>query len=125
MSNVQVRVTRNFRRNLDEIEAFLAETESAAIFSALLDDLFSRAIPLLESHPAAGRNFFRHPPGSRESSLLATSLQQRLGTDTSLRELVRGNYLLLYAQRDRQVFLLAIRHHRQLCFDFYDRWWDG
>jgi hypothetical protein len=38
-----------------------------------------------------------------------------------LRELVRGDYQILHAQRGEDLYLLAIKHHRQLSCDFPER----
>ena len=40
----------------------------------------------------------------------------------ALREYILGHYLVLYAQIDANLYLLAIRHHRQLSFDFQAHW---
>lgn len=39
-----------------------------------------------------------------------------------LREYLMPDYLLLYLRQDMAIYLLAIKHHRQLSFDF-DRHW--
>ena len=46
------------------------------------------------------------------------------GAPDALREYLHGDYLLLYAAMDAQktVYLLSIRHHRQLSFDFARLW---
>ncbi|MCF8168010.1 MAG: hypothetical protein K9K38_21825 [Rhodoferax sp.] len=36
----------------------------------------------------------------------------------SLREYVMTQYLVLYGQVEDSIFLLSIKHHRQLSFDF-------
>jgi plasmid stabilization system protein ParE len=118
MKRATVRITRNFARNLDAIEVFLCEADAAEAFSPLLDDLFGQAIPALEQFPDLGTDFYRHRPSSREAAALAVALRERLGTETTLRELVRGDYLILYARRGDDLYLLAIKHHRQLSFDF-------
>lgn len=122
MKRATVRVTRNFARNLDAIEVFLREADAAAAFTPLLDDLFGQAVPALEQFPDLGTDFFRHRPSSREAAALAATLRARFGSGTTLRELVRGDYLILYARRGEDLFLLAIKHHRQLSFDFPELW---
>jgi hypothetical protein len=52
---------------------------------------------------------------------LAATLRKRLGTGADLRELVRGDDLILYARRSDDLYLLAIRN-RQLSFDFPEYW---
>ena len=122
MGRTSVRVTRHFARNLKAIEEFLREADAAAAFASLLDDLFDQAIPVLEDFPDLGRDFFTRQPSSREVAALAAKLRRRLGRETSLRELVRGDYLILYARRGENLYLLAIKHHRQLSFDFPEHW---
>jgi len=65
---------------------------------------------------------FAHRATSREALAQATELRHRLGLHTSLRELIRGDYLLLYARRDEELFLLAIKRHRQLSVDMFEHW---
>ena len=82
MKRATVRVTRNFARNLDAIEAFLREADAAAAFSPLLDDLFGQAIPALEQFHDLGTDFCRNRPSSRETagSWGLNSVQIRLGS---------------------------------------------
>ena len=40
----------------------------------------------------------------------------------ALREYILDHYLVLYAQIDANLYPLAIRHHRQLSFDFQSHW---
>ncbi|ALC16326.1 plasmid stabilization system protein [Desulfuromonas soudanensis] len=122
MKHAAVRVTRHFVENLDAIEAFLHEANAEPEFEALLDDLFKEVIPALERFPDLGSDFFRRRPSSREAADLAATLRARLGSGTTLRELVRGDYLLLYSRCDHELHLLAIKHHRQLSFDFSEFW---
>jgi len=123
MKRAVVRSTDSFARNLDAIEVFLSENGvPATVFAALLDDLFDELIPALEEFPALGADLFRHAELSREAMVRSRELRRRLGPETSLREIIRGDYLLLYAHRGEDLFLLAIRHHRQLSFDFPDHW---
>ncbi|GHU18493.1 hypothetical protein FACS189475_04060 [Betaproteobacteria bacterium] len=46
------------------------------------------------------------------------------GTSVSLRVYLHGDYLILYVltDTDTTVYLLSIRHHRQLSFDFARFW---
>ncbi len=122
MSRVVIHITRNFRRNLEEIREFLNTTEAEGAFDALLDDLFAAVLPRLESLPDIGSDFSRRRPTSRESADMLASLRQRMGPESQLRELIHGHYILLYARQQANLYLLAIRHHRQLSFDFVDRW---
>ncbi len=46
----------------------------------------------------------------------------KIGANTEIREYVLQHYLLLYAFTGEAIFLLAIRHHKQLSFDFEALW---
>ena len=45
-----------------------------------------------------------------------------LGNSTDIREYVLSHYRVLYAITETTAYLLSIRHHRQLSFDFEDLW---
>lgn len=117
-----VRITENFQRNLDSIQAFLADHDAGTAFERLLADLFETIIPNLESFPDIGFDFLGRVPQSKEGFLRLERLQRRLGPSTVLRELIAGDYLILYALRDLDVYLLAIKHHFQLSFDLKGHW---
>jgi plasmid stabilization system protein ParE len=117
-----VRMTGNFQRNLDNIEAFLSERDAEGVFQRLLEDLFATVIPNLEAFPDIGPDFLVRVPQSRQGGLKVGELERRLGGNANLRELIVGDYLILYAVRDDELYLLAIKHHLQLSFDFRGHW---
>lgn len=116
-----VKVTENFVRNLDDLEAFLGEAGVPEAFDALLDELVAKVIPSLERFPAMGRPFLERTPQSveAENALAALRAQSALLTSDmrALREYVSRDHLILYALIGRTVFLLAIKHQRQWKFD--------
>lgn len=116
-----VRVTANFEANLEAIKTFLAEAGAPAAFFALLDDLAEQIIPALEYHPEIGRSFLEREAHSVEARQRIRQLVSRFGT-TSLREYIAGDFLILYAVQEKSVYLLSIKHHRQLSFDFPAHW---
>jgi hypothetical protein len=61
-----------------------------------------------------------NPPQSAEALTLLASLPA--GAANALREYLHGDYLMLYTFIDATVYLLSIRHHRQLSFDFAGLW---
>ena len=73
-----------------------------------------------------GRAFLTRQPRSVETTNALTTLRAKLSALTTdpqaLREYVLADYLLLYAKIDGAIYLLAIRHHRQLSFDFEGHW---
>lgn len=120
-----IKLTAHFERQLEEIEAFLAEAGMPRAFDALLGELAEVIIPNLAAFPDMGRLFLERPPRSVEAANGVTRLAkqlQALAKDAELREYVSAHYLMLYARIKNQVYLLSIRHHRQLSFDFPDRW---
>jgi hypothetical protein len=62
--------------------------------------------------------------GANGAQSLAARLKG-LDPDGELREYVMSHYLLLYARIRGTIFLLSIRHHRQLSFDFLALWSAG
>jgi hypothetical protein len=72
-----------------------------------------------------GRLFLGRPVRSVEVANGAERLTAKLkdlDTNGELGEYVISHYLLLYALIDSVVYLLSIRHHRQLSFDFQALW---
>ena len=117
-----VRSTANFEANLDSIRDFLVAAAAPAEFERLLDRLFSEIIPNLARFPDLGRDFAARMPQSAEGTAALASLRRKAGRDTTLREYITDDYLLLYAVRAGAVFLLSIRHHHQLSFDLRGHW---
>lgn len=117
-----VRITKNFGRNLDEIRRFLDKQEIPGEFQLLLERVFETVIPNLERFPEIGVDFLAKTPQSTEGRMHLEILKQRLGTSTSVREYISGDYLVLYASRGNNVYLLSIKHHRQLSFDLKGHW---
>jgi plasmid stabilization system protein ParE len=116
-----VTLTANFERNLESIEIFLAEVEAQHAYDVLLDELFFTVIPNLEQFPDIGRPFMNRPVKSIEAVNAVTALQAKLGNG-ELREYLLPDYLVLYARDAETVYLLSIKHHRQLSFDFSGHW---
>lgn len=120
-----VKHTGNFERNLQVLEDFLIEAQAPHAFDALLDELTETVIPNLESFPGMGRSFLELPARSVEGARGLARLKKQLGSldkDGELREYVMAHYLLLYARIRGTVYLLSIRHQRQLSFDFPNHW---
>lgn len=124
-AKLAVKLTAHFERQLEEIDTFLTETGVPRAFDALLDELVEVIIPNLAAFPDMGRLFRERSARSVEVTNGVTRLVKQLralAKDAELREYVSAHYLMLYARIKDQVYLLSIRHHRQLSFDFPDRW---
>jgi plasmid stabilization system protein ParE len=121
-----VRLTANFERNLADIERFLTEAEAPQAYNTLLDELLDKVIPNLERFPGIGRPFLANAALSVETTNALEALRAKLSALTpnpdALREYILDHYVVLYAQIDATLYLLAIRHHRQLSFDFQSHW---
>ncbi|MGE0874825.1 MAG: type II toxin-antitoxin system RelE/ParE family toxin [Burkholderiales bacterium] len=121
-----VRLTANFERNLADIERFLTEAEAPQAYDALLDELLDTVLPNIERFPGIGRPFLANAARSIETSNALEALRAKLSALTpdpdALREYILGDYVVLYVQVAGNAYLLAIRHHRQLSFDFQAHW---
>ena len=118
----RVELTASFLERLDAIEVFLTEADAAFAFDDLLRELRATVIPNLARFPRIGRRYLDNPPRSAEA--LAQLATLPAGAAGALREYLHGNYLLLYAAMDAHatVYLLSIRHHRQVSFAFARLW---
>ena len=121
-----VKLTANFKRNLEDIEHFLAEAEAPRACDSLLDELLGTAIRNLERFPSMGRPFLARAARSVETANGLEALRAELSALTpdpaTLRGYIMDDYLVLYAQIGEDIHLLAIGHHRQLSFDFESHW---
>jgi plasmid stabilization system protein ParE len=121
-----VRLTANFERNLADIERFLDEADASRAYDALLDELLATVIPNLERFPDIGRPFLANAARSVETTNALEVLRAKLSglapDPEALREYIFDHFLVLYAQVDANLYLLAIRHHRQVSFDFQSHW---
>lgn len=119
--SVNVKFTANFESNLAEIEAYWSANEFPQGYDRLLDELGETVIPSLERFPGMGRPFMARQPDSVEAASRLEKLTKRLvklGSNGELREYVMDDYLVLYGVLKSAVYLLAIKHHKQLSFDF-------
>lgn len=120
-----VKLTANFERNLEAIEAFWGEAQAPQAFDALLAELADTVIPNLERFPGLGRPFLGRRGHSVEAANGLRRLREQLSglsADGDLREYVMDDYLVLYARIKEGLYLLSIRHQRQLSFDFASHW---
>lgn len=118
----RVELTASFLERLDAIEAFLTEADAAFAFDDLLAEMRATVFPNLARFPRIGRRYLDNPPQSAEA--LAQLAALLAGAASALREYLHGDYLMLYVamEANATVYLLSIRHHRQLSFDFARLW---
>ena len=120
---IQIIATGNYRGNLDSIEAYWDSCLFPAGNGRLLTEMATTVLVHLRNHPRMGRNFLQRQPMSVDAVTRAQkidALLRTLDTDTEraeVREYVMTDYLLLYALAANVLYLLAIKHHKQLSFD--------
>ena len=121
----RVELTASFLERLDATLAFLTEAAAGFAFDNLLAELRATVFPNLARFPRIGRRYLDNPPQSAEA--LAQLAALPAGAASALREYLHGDYLMLYTAMDANatVYLLSIRHHRQLSFDFAKLWPNG
>ena len=118
----RVELTAGFLERLGAIKAFLVQADAGFAFDKLLAELRATVIPNLRRFPRIGRRYLANPPQSAEALTQLAALPA--GAPEALREYLHGDYLMLYAamEDDATVYMLSIRHHRQLSFDFARMW---
>lgn len=121
----RVELTDSFLARLEALEVCLIEADAGAAFNDLLDQLRRTVIPNLARFPRIGRRYLDHLPQSAEAISVLAAMPTAAAD--SLREYLHGDYLMLYTVADElaTVYLLTIRHHRQLSFDFAGLWSAG
>lgn len=128
---VEVRYTANFEANLLSIEAFWIENQFPQGYDRLLDELIDTVVVNLERHPRMGRPFMSRQPESVEAQKQHEMLQAKMAAHdqpAEMREYVMADYLVLYALLDATadrpctIYLVSVKHHKQLSFDFERLW---
>jgi hypothetical protein len=116
-----VKLTANFEANLAGIEQFWNQADAPFAYFKLINEVLDTVIPNLERHPRMGRSFLTREIHSVEAKTIVERLRTRIGRG-EIREYLTSDYLILYALIGDTVYLLSIKHHRQLSFNF-DRFW--
>jgi len=116
-SIIEIQITRNFERNLDEIESFMNVNDCAHLFILLVEELFTTVIPNIRRFPDIGVDFLGRTINSVEVINRIEKIRNTIQPSIVIREYLFSDYLLLYFHDDYKVYLLSIRHHRQLNYD--------
>lgn len=119
--NAQIRAARSFVVSMQNTYSFLLTQDASPAderYSSLLRNL-DKARDRLKWNPASGRparllnlRSIQGKDAASHAIQLATSLQL-----PELRELILKPYVLLYAHDQHQVYLISIRHKRQLLIE--------
>ena len=118
----RVELTASFLERLASIQTFLEEADAAFAYDDLLAGLRGTVVPNLTRFPFIGQRYLDQPPQSAEA--LTQLAQLPPGAADALRVYLHSDYLILYAVDVVKLtaYLLSIRHHRQLSFDFARLW---
>lgn len=118
----RVELTVSFLERLASIQTFLEEADAAFAYDDLLAGLRGTVVPNLTRFPFIGKRYLDQPPQSAEA--LTQLAQLPPGTADALRVYLHSDYLILCAVDVVKLtaYLLSIRHHRQLSFDFARLW---
>lgn len=119
-ARITVRFTPNLEANLSDIERYWADNQFPAGFDRLMAELFDAVIRNLENHPRYGRRFFDRQAQTMQVLQKTQSVTTQLAKvipDGELREYVMTDYTVLYALIANTIYLLSIKHHKQLLFD--------
>jgi len=117
-----VLVTQNFDRNLAAIRDFLSAAGAPKAFGERVGRLGSEVMPNLQRFRDLGADFLARAPLSADGVALFEEVVKAAGPESQVRQLIDGDYLILYLVRGDAVYLLAIKHHRQLSFDLMGNW---
>jgi hypothetical protein len=132
-----VSLSANFEQNLAAIAQYLQAEELNAVnlaaaalnvtelttvakipaYLQLLELLSTKVIANLSQFPEIGRKYLERQPQSVEAIALLTEIEKLCPPD-EVREYLLNDYLVLYINRSHTTYLLAIRHQRQLAFEY-------
>jgi plasmid stabilization system protein ParE len=118
--HARVELTASFIERLKSIEALLTDAGAPQAYDQLLDGLRRTVIANLRRFPRMGRRYLDKPPQSAEALAQLRALPP--GAADAWREYLHSDYLILYTLTGSTVYLLSIRHHRQLSFAFATLW---
>jgi hypothetical protein len=89
--------------------------DSGSRLAVFGEELFERIVPALERHADIGRPYaLRKLEGATETRLLAELAQPLAATSAVAREWVEREFTILYLVTPEKVFLVNLKHHRQL-----------
>lgn len=119
-----VLLTGNLDRDLAAIREFLSQAGAASEFDELVERLAREIVPNLQRFPEMGADFLARAPLSADGLALFEDVVKSAGAGSgaSVRQLMTGDYLILYLLKEGSIYLLAIKHHRQLSFDLAAHW---
>ena len=89
--------------------------DSGSRLAAFNEDLFERILPALQRNADIGRPFALRKLGSQTEAVLLVELAPLLATHfAAAREWVEREFTILYIVTPDKVYLVNLKHHRQL-----------
>ena len=120
-----VRILGCFDTRLTDIERYCDRTGRLETFGLLVESLHDRALPLLRRFPAIGRRVLNTNPDTVHALLAYEQIVDATVLTSStpeLREYIFDDYVLLYLLTDDTIYLVSIRHSKEVSFDFEYLW---
>jgi plasmid stabilization system protein ParE len=121
MQVVNVKVTGNFEHNLESIRCYFHQQHQTEKYQELLDKLFDKIIPNLQSHPMIGFDLLSQTVNTIEEQRQVDIIKTKLAKNTQIRQYNDKDYIVLYTltnnAKNREIVLLAIKHRQQMVFD--------
>jgi len=118
---VNIKVTGNFDHNLESIRCYFHQHHQTEKYEKLLDTLFDKIIPNLQSHPMIGFDFLAQSVNTVEELRQVSIIKAKLAKNTSIRQYNDKDHIVLYAltttAKSNDVSLLSIKHQQQMTFD--------
>lgn len=116
---IQVELSTSFIERLASIKTFLAEADAPRADDKLLDGL-RRTVT--EPAPLPAHRAQRPGSAAQSTEAMMQLAAPPPGAVDALREYLHGDYNIHYTRTGSTVYLLSIRHHRQLTFAFAKLW---
>ncbi len=120
-SAVNIKITGNFEHNLESIHCYFHQHHQTKKYQELLDTLFDKIIPNLQSHPMIGFDFLAQTINTVEEQRQVDIIKTKLAKNTKIRQYNDKDYIVLYAltsnAKNKAIALLAIKHQQQMVFD--------
>ena len=118
MQAVNIKVTGNFEHNLESIRCYFHQQHQTEKYQELLDNLFDKIIPNLQSHPMMGFDLLAQTINTVEEQRQVDIIKTKLAKNTQIRQYNDKDYIVLYTlTKNKEITLLAIKDRQQMVFD--------
>ncbi|BBU26978.1 hypothetical protein BTHE68_07120 [Burkholderia sp. THE68] len=115
----------SFAARLSDMERYWVRKDNLDGFVRILQSLEEEVVPLLQRFPALGRRFLNTRPDTVHALLAYEKLAdatESASIAAELREYVFDDHVLLYLLADDTIYLVSIRHCKEVSFEFDYLW---